>query len=219
MKYGHHKKIHFTALNGVNLNDVAADVLEGLVKYRVKGLTLSIDGASDRIYRMYRKNGDFNQVIHNIERINYYKKKYRTRWPVLRWQFVIFDHNHHELEKAKEMAKSMKAIFFSKPCWEENHQESVVHSHHGVQEKKSQRQPLLLFCSQFWYQPQINWDGKLLGCCVNHFKDFGNVFDHGLEYVMANDGYRRTKNILLGKEAPGDDSPCFFCPIYKQLGT
>ncbi len=157
-------------------------------------------------------------MINNIERINYHKKKYRSHWPVLRWQFVIFEHNHHEREKAKLMARRLKAIFFSKPCWDEDQQEGDLHLYHGVKEKRPHRQPLLLFCSQFWYQPQINWDGKLLGCCVNHFKDFGNVFNHGLDHLMRSNAYKRTKNILLGKEVPGNDSPCFFCPIYKKLG-
>ena len=218
-RYAYRKKVHLTAFNGVNLNTVTDNVIEGLVKYKVKGLTLSIDGASDKIYAVYRINGDFKQVIKNIERINYYKNKYKSRWPILRWQFVLFKHNQHELVQAKQMARKMNAIFTSKPNWEDTNSPSKDSTNTSCIKKitHTQKQPLIIYCTQFWYQPQINWDGKLLGCCVNHFKDFGNVFSDGLDSLMASEKYRRTKDILLGKESPDSGSPCAFCPIFTRL--
>ncbi len=219
LEYAHQKGVHITALNGVNLNDIEPDVLEALVRYKVKGLTLSIDGASDAVYRMYRKNGNLDRVLDNFAKINLYKKKYRSRWPVLRWQFVVFDHNRHELQRAKEMAKNMKALFFAKPCWDE----PVGEKDGGLQQERgstvAEKQPLLLYCSQFWYQPQVNWDGKLLGCCVNHFIDFGNVFDEGLNMLMSSDRYKRTRQILEGEVGADADSPCYYCPIYQKMYT
>lgn len=38
--------------------------------------------------------------------------------------------------------------------------------------------PLYALCNQLLFESQINWDGKLLGCCIL-FKDYWNmnVFD------------------------------------------
>jgi len=34
------------------------------------------------------------------------------------------------------------------------------------------------FCRMLWEEPQINWDGKILGCCCNYWKAFpGNAFN------------------------------------------
>jgi hypothetical protein len=68
---------------GVNLNDVSEDVLKGLVKYKFHGLTCSIDGASNDTYKQYRINGDFRKVILNIKRVNFFKQKYRSKYPLL----------------------------------------------------------------------------------------------------------------------------------------
>lgn len=36
--------------------------------------------------------------------------------------------------------------------------------------------------------PQINWDGKLLGCCLNFWGDFGgNAFEQGLERILTSE--------------------------------
>jgi hypothetical protein len=36
-------------------------------------------------------------------------------------------------------------------------------------------------CLQLWATPQVNWDGKILGCCRNFWAEFGgNAFTDGL---------------------------------------
>ena len=43
-------------------------------------------------------------------------------------------------------------------------------------------------CHQLWDAPQINWDGKILGCCRNFWGDFGgNAFTEGL-FQSVNSG-------------------------------
>ena len=42
---------------------------------------VSIDGASEATYRLYRQGRSFNRVINNVNRINYYKKKYNSEFP------------------------------------------------------------------------------------------------------------------------------------------
>ena len=50
-------------------------MLETLVKYRFTGLTFSIDGTSQETYEKYRRNGNFNNVIENIKKIKFTKRK------------------------------------------------------------------------------------------------------------------------------------------------
>ena len=103
--------------NGVNLNHAKDAALEGLVKYGVRMVSCSIDGASPETYRKYRVRGDFNTVIANIERINHYKQLHRTELPQLRWQFVVFGHNEHEIPIAREMARKLGMTFVTKISW------------------------------------------------------------------------------------------------------
>ncbi len=71
-------------------------------------------------------------------------------------------------------------------------------------------------CTQLWTSPQVNWDGKLLGCCANKFGDFGNVFDLGLKSAMDGERYRYAKRMVLGLVPPRADIPCVRCKVYRQ---
>lgn len=108
LEYAYRRNVVLTAGNGVNLNTVKTDVLEGLVKYQFRNLTCSIDGASNETYAMYRVRGNFNQVIEHIKQINYYKKQYRSKYPLLGWKFVVFGHNEHEIPTARKLAGRTK---------------------------------------------------------------------------------------------------------------
>jgi hypothetical protein len=75
----------------------------------------------------------------------------------------------------------------------------------------------LRLCRQLWISPQINWDGKLLGCCVNHWGDYGNVFELGLKKCLRSEKYIYAKKMLLGKKKARKDIPCFYCGVYKGI--
>ena len=107
MEYAHKKGIALTADNGVNLNKLTDKQAEALVKYEFDNIVVSIDGASQETYKQYRRNGNFDKVIKNIEKINFYKKKYKKEKPFLNWKFVLFGHNEHEVKKAQRLAKKL----------------------------------------------------------------------------------------------------------------
>ena len=64
-------------------------------------------------------------------------------------------------------------------------------------------------CHGLWDLPQVNWDGKMLGCCVNYWGDFGgNVFRDGLLATINGDKMRYARDMLLGHRSARDDIPC-----------
>jgi len=223
--FAHSKDINLTALNGVNLNRASEDILEALVKFRFKIIYVSIDGASSDTYRIYRSGGDLNAVLENIKRINTFKQKYRRKFPHLVWQFVVFGHNEHELPAAKKMAKDLDMGFVVKLNWNKSYSpvkdKDFVRREMGFTtqvnyEQRHKRLPMP-YCYQLWDSPQINWDGKLLGCCVNRRKDFGNVFEEGLESCLKSEKYIYAKKMLQGKVESRKDIPCFDCQYYTKL--
>ncbi len=216
MKYAHEHSIRLTARNGVNFNTVKEEVLEGLCKYKFYAITCSIDGATPETYSLYRREGDFNRVIANIERLNFYKKKYRTLFPDLGWQFVSFKHNQHEIQKAHDLAKSLGMRFFLKPSWDEDLSSGECEESIAV-ETLSEDILHQEACSQLWNIPQINWDGRVLGCCVNFWGDFGNAFKDDLEEVLTGSKISYARDMLLGKKEEREDIPCTSCVHYKQM--
>jgi hypothetical protein len=73
-------------------------------------------------------------------------------------------------------------------------------------------------CHQLWEDPQINWDGKVLGCCHNFWGDFGgNVFSDGLIECLNTEKIRYARAMLTGRKSAREDIPCASCEIYSGM--
>jgi hypothetical protein len=73
-------------------------------------------------------------------------------------------------------------------------------------------------CYQLWRAPVINWDGKMLGCCVNFWGDFGgNVFADGLRASMRNPKLEYARQMLKGNAEPRPEIPCTTCDQYQAM--
>jgi MoaA/NifB/PqqE/SkfB family radical SAM enzyme len=119
IEYAFKKNVLLSATNGANLNTVRDTTLEALVKFKFSHIRCSIDGASQETYEQYRVRGNFDQVMENIDKINAYKKQYKSEFPLLTWQFVVFGHNEHEIGKARQMACDRGMKFETKLNWDE----------------------------------------------------------------------------------------------------
>jgi len=216
IKYGYKKKLILLANNGVNLNTVSDDILEALVKYKFISMTCSIDGVTQKSYSIYRRKGNFEKVINNIKKLISYKNKYNSEFPHLRWQFIIFGHNIQELQAARQMANDLNMEFVLKSSWDETF--SPVKKK-DLTKIKSRRKRFFKWrreniCRMLWEGPQINFDGRVLGCCRNVKSDFGNAFTDGLINCLNNERINYARYMLLGKKEGRDDIPCTTCNIY-----
>lgn len=226
MEYAYKKGVSLKANNGVNLNNVKDEVLEAMVRYQFKGISLSIDGVTQSSYSKYRIAGNLDTVMQNIKKLNYYKQKYNYQYPELKWQFIVFGHNQYDIPKAKELAKELNMKIWFKLNWDANF--SPITDQEFVQKElgwnsfsrneyfeKSKEDYIGNTCYQLWTSPQINWDGKILGCCLNFWGDFGkDTFEKGLLASLNNEKINYARDMLQGKKEMRDDIPCSTCSIY-----
>jgi hypothetical protein len=224
LELAHQRGVKLTAYNGVNLNKVRPEVLEGLVKYQFLALTCSIDGASEETYSIYRVRGKFANVIDNIRKINELKRRYRSPFPELTWKFIVFGHNEHELPVAREMARELGMKFLPAFNYDSNYSpvrdlEAVRAATGTGAATKDEYEPYSeSFCHQLWDDPQINWDGKVLGCCINLWGDFGgNAFRDGLRASLNTEQIVYAREMLLGHARPREDIPCTTCSEYRKM--
>jgi len=127
--------------------------------------------------------------------LNAFKRKHRSAFPVLRWQFVAFGHNEHEISAAKRKAHDLGMDFFVKLTWDEefspfknrelvqiatgSHSRSEFYERHGFDYARHIR-------TQLWAAPVFNWDGRGTGCSRNFWGEFGgNAFVGGLKGAWA----------------------------------
>ena len=110
LAHAHERGVATSVANGSNFNRVSDAALEAVVRFRLREILCSIDGASPETYARYRVGGDFERVIRNIERLNELKARHRSVLPRLTWQLVAFGHNEHEIGRIVEFAIEHPAI-------------------------------------------------------------------------------------------------------------
>lgn len=202
----HARGVALYADNGVHFNRVGASTLESLVRYQVRSMKVSIDGATPATYALYRRGGDLDEVLANVRRLIALRESAGSPYPRLKWQFVLFEHNRHEVEAARALAGSLGMKFKVKLDWDTRPDgpDGLPHNQRMI-------------CGQLWREPQVNWDGRVLGCCVNHWGDFGNAFSSGLAAVLDGERLAHARRMLSGRAGARDDVPCTSCKHYRAV--
>ncbi len=136
-------------------------------------------------------------------------------------------HNEDELPKARRISQKLGMEFIiklnRKPLFSPIKDNEFVRRESGIGVATRDefidiyREPYSPSCYKFWTTPQINWDGKLLGCGCNIWQDYGNVFKTTLKQCLNHKNFIHTKRVLLGKDSVGKEDPCYRCPKYKDL--
>lgn len=105
INYAHQRHILTTVSSNFHfLNEESA---EKMVTSGLDYLILSIDGATQETYEKYRVGGDLDVVLNNVRTLIETRKRLGKKTPYIFWQFLVFRHNEHEVEQARELAISM----------------------------------------------------------------------------------------------------------------
>lgn len=80
------------------------DWWKNLAQLGVK-VVFSIDGLEDTNY-LYRVNSNFKKIIENVE-------SYTSAGGNARWDFLVFEHNQHQIEAAQQLAKTLGVSRFN----------------------------------------------------------------------------------------------------------
>lgn len=209
--------------NGVHLNRLTDSQVEAMVHSGVRSITVSIDGCSQAAYARYRIGGNLQRVIDNVRRIVRLRARSGSAHPVLTWQFIVFGHNEQEIEEAEELAGELGVQFRLKLSSDEAFspvtRESFLRDRLGAASRSEwlriHGRPYFAPCEQLWDQPQINWDGRLLGCCINIWESFGNVLESGLSRCLHDPRYEAMQRLVREGVNELDDLPCHRCSVHR----
>jgi len=144
----------------------------------------------------------------------------------------VFKHNEHEIQKARSFSSELGISFLLKLSWNDLYTESfspvkesgIVKNETGLgvsnreeYYQKYSKDYIGATCLQLWSKPRINFDGKLLGCSVNYWGDYGNVFDQWLGSLLNSEKYQYAKKMAQGIVPERSDIPCTDCPVYNKM--
>lgn len=187
-----------------NLNYFPYGFEKKLIEERLNHLVVSLDGISQESYEKYRVNGSIKKVLEAVERIKKEKNRQNSKFPFITWQFIVFDHNKHEIEQAKKLVKKWG---FDRIVFIENRgdmgKELFVKKNNLAKFK----------CNFLWNQSVVNWDGSVSPCCLYYDQkyDFGNAFKEGFEKVWNGKNYREARKLVSLKKPASKNVICRNC--------
>jgi radical SAM protein with 4Fe4S-binding SPASM domain len=221
------KQYHIDTKIDTNLNHLNEQDAENLVLSGLDRLNVSIDGATPETYSKYRVGGDFNRVMANLNLLIEKKRELNKIYPHICWQFLVFRHNEHEIEKVKRMGKDLgvdvgitKAFIGNKDWIPLNEDYSHYQSEEINNDYTSEhfKRPRVAMCNWPWEAIVINPNGSVSPCCSveDEKDDFGNIFQHSFMEVWNNEKYREARRYIKDKIIQDrDNNICFGC---KHLG-
>jgi radical SAM protein with 4Fe4S-binding SPASM domain len=214
-----------------HLNDLTEELAEGLLRWKVKKIYVSADGATPESYAVYRRGGDFHKVMENVRMLVRMKREMKADFTRVIWLFHVFRHNEHEVPIARRLARELGVELqlnvartdMGKEIFETAEQalardgdwlpRSDEYCAYDREAKTAQREPM---CTLPWKDTAINWDGAVLACCSIYSEKhaYGNIHDAPFREVWNGALYREARREILGR-SPTRDTICKTC---KQNG-
>jgi len=184
IKFASAKKIYTaTSTNAhfLNENNCIKTVESGLDR-----IIISMDGTNQETYEKYRVGGQLEKVISGIENLVAIRKKIKSETPYVILQFLLFEHNIHQLSEIRKLARSLKVDkleFKTAQVYDfENGSELIPKNEQFSRYRQNDnnhyqiKSDHLNKCWKMWHSCVMTWDGDIVPCC----------FDKDAKYVMGN---------------------------------
>lgn len=173
-------------------------------------LIVSFDGMTEKTYQQYRQGGDYEKVKRGIIALLEEKEKQQAKLPLIELQFIVFEHNEHEIADFKKWCKKHKVKGMLKSAQIYHLNQNTVNPPKAKRfsryintankwVNKSQRSNS---CRRLWTNPVICWDGSVAICCYDKDTQFkvGNINNSQLADIWHNTTFQKIRtNILNGK--------------------
>ena len=207
IKYANSKNIFCsTSTNGHFLNEKNC---QKTIESGLKRLIISIDGNDQKSYETYRKNGNYERVIRGTKNIIKWKKKLKSQYPIIIFQFLVVKQNEHLVNDMKILSKELgvnefrvkTAQFYDFKNGNSLMPENQKYSRY-IKRKDGKyylKNKLKNHCWRMWSSAVITVNGELVPCCFD--KDathkIGDLKSQSFNTVWFSKPYNRFRNKIL----------------------
>ncbi len=207
VEYAKGRKIFVTtSTNGHYLNP---DTARQTVASGLDSMIVSIDGADQNSYEVYRVNGKLSRVVAGVEHLVRQREIQNSRTPKIFIQFIVMRHNELQIAEMKKLAKRLGADkLLTKTVHVENTEEASawLPQNESLTRYRIEGTHLLPkrivkgACIRPWTSALINWDGSVVPCCFdkNARHDFGSVSDtNSIKKIWTSKKYDSFRDLML----------------------
>ena len=175
--------IKYAKANGIycststNAHFLNSEKAKETVESGLNKLIISIDGTTQETYEKYRKKGTLNKVIEGTNNILKWKKKLKSKTPLVIFQYLVVNHNEDQVEDAIELSKELgvdEIRFKTAQVYNFKNGNSLIPKNDKYSRYKKQKDgsfalknKLYNHCWRMWSSSVITFDGKLVPCCFD----------------------------------------------------
>ncbi len=219
----HDAGIHTTF--DTNMTLMTEALAAALVEAGLDAISASIDGVAQASYEQYRIGGKVDRAITGLGRLVEARRRLGRGNPRVRWQFLVFPHNEHEVGEAERIAREIGVDVFE--AFGAGGRRWTMEE--GFLPPARPVRPEGLLCNDPWTYLAVDWDGAVHLCCrafqARHVA--GVMSTRTLREIFDNDRFQLARRVIRDgdwTEADGP-TPCTGChkvtlhaPRIRRLG-
>lgn len=207
IEYANSKKI-YTATS-TNAHYLTKESAIETVKSGLSRIIVSMDGIDQESYAQYRVGGKLEKVIEGIKNLVEAKKALKIHTPHIILQFLLFQHNTHQIPEVKRMAKKLdvdKLELKTAQVYDYENGSDLI----PADDKYSRYQQngndnfvikndQLNKCWKMWHSCVMTWDGDIVPCCFDKDAKYtmGNINDQSFKKIWNGEKYQEFRSKLF----------------------
>lgn len=214
IRYGRERKIEMIVQSNFSLPNFDEEMAQNILDSDLSTLWLSIDGATQETYEVYRRKGELALVLENLGTLLRLKRAQGRTNPKIVWKMVVNKHNQHEVPLAQAKANELGIEFLTVEIYTPEHlkeqwKPSVDVEQMGTKTHTDRMEQ----CYPLWQVMTVNFNGDVFPCCGEWSpKDaMGNVLREPVSKIWNSPEYRRRR--AMNKSGP---PRCDDCHIDKE---
>jgi radical SAM protein with 4Fe4S-binding SPASM domain len=206
VKYAHDK--HIYSATSTNAHYLSQENAIKTVESGLDRIIISIDGIDQASYGKYRIGGKLDKVLEGTKNLVAAKKQLKSKTPHIIWQFIVFNHNEHQLEDIKTLSETYQvdelaiktAQIYDYETGNKLIPENEAFSRYQKKEDGYEfKNKLLNHCWRLWSACVFTWDGNVVPCCFDKDATYqlGNIMNLKFSQIWQGNNYQAFRTQLL----------------------
>lgn len=194
-----------------NMTLMTVPLAEALIEAGLDRISGSIDGVAQESYEQYRILGNVDRALGGLKHLVDARRRLGRFNPIIRWQFLVFPHNEHEVDRAQQLAREIGVDEFDVfgaggRAWSRET---------GFMPPSKPERPAGVLCDDPWTYLAVDWDGAVHLCCrafqAKHVA--GHMSEQTLTEIFDNDRFRAARRVICDGawDAADGPTPCTGC--------
>lgn len=206
INYAYDRKI-FTVISTNGTRLASREFARELAASNLGRLILSVDGATEETYKIYRQAGHFHRVVKGIRQFIEARHALGKKFPRADLQFIVMRHNEHEMTDIQKLGKELgvdRVIFKSAQIYDFESAEETLPRNNKYRRYQVVNGEYRLkgsysgYCKKIWYGSAITWDKKVIPCCFDKDAEYllGDLVSQEFQEIWAGDNYHRFRETV-----------------------